>query len=68
MGGIKLKINFLMATSTMITLPVDAVEVLLAHVGTLFTDLWALIALAIGIPLAFYIIGKVVSLVRGRTR
>ncbi len=57
-----------MSTSTMITLPVDAVDVLLAHVGVLFTDLWVLIALAIGIPLAFYIIGKVISLVRGRTR
>jgi len=57
-----------MSTSTMITLPVDAVDTLLAHVGVLFTDLWVLIALAIGIPLAFYIIGKVISLVRGRTR
>lgn len=57
-----------MGTSTMITLPVDAVDTLMAYVGTLFSDLWVLIALAIGIPLAFYIIGKVVSLVRGRTR
>ena len=52
----------------MITLPVDAVDTLLGHVGVLFTDLWPLIALAIGVPLAFYVIGKIVSLVRGRTR
>lgn len=52
----------------LITLPATATEDLMAYVGDMFTDLWVLIALAIGIPLAFYIIGKVVSLVRGRTR
>ena len=52
----------------MITLPVDAVDTLTGYVGTLFSDLWVLIALAIAVPLAFYIIGKVISLVRGRTR
>jgi len=52
----------------MITLPAGAVAELTAYIGTLFSDLWALVALAIGIPLAFYVIGKVISLVRGRTR
>jgi len=52
----------------MITLPAEAVSQLTAYIGTLFSDLWVLIALAIGIPLAFYVIGKVISLVRGRTR
>lgn len=35
-----------------------------AYAGNLFTDLWVVIALVIGIPLAFYVIRKVVSLVR----
>lgn len=57
-----------MATTSFLTLPTGAITDLLGYVGGLFTDLWAIIALAIGVPLAFYIIGKVVSLVRGRTR
>ena len=52
----------------MITLPTSTIDVLMEYVGTLFSDLWVLIALAIAVPLAFYIIGKVISLVRGRTR
>ncbi len=51
-----------------ITLPATSTTELLAYVSGLFTDLWPIIALAIGVPLAFYIIGKVISLVRGRTR
>jgi len=54
--------------ASIITLPEGAVATLTAYIGDMFTDLWVLIALAIGIPLAFYVIGKVVSLVRGRTR
>lgn len=46
----------------MITLPVDAVTDLTAQVSTLVTDLWVVIALIIGIPLAFYIIKKVIGL------
>jgi len=57
-----------MATTSILTLPAGAIPELLGYVGGLFTDLWTIIALAIGVPLAFYIIGKVVSLVRGRTR
>ena len=57
-----------MATTSILTLPSGAIPELLGYVGGLFTDLWTIIALAIGVPLAFYIIGKVVSLVRGRTR
>ena len=52
---------------SIISLPVDAVDVLLAHAGTLFTDLWMIVALAIGIPLAFYVIRRVIALVpKGR--
>jgi hypothetical protein len=52
------------ATATYITLPEGAVATLTAYAGALFTDLWVVIALAIGLPLAFYVIRKVVSLVR----
>ena len=41
-----------------------AVGDLTAYVGYLFTDLWVVIALVIGIPLAFYVIRKIISLVR----
>ncbi|MCJ7789655.1 MAG: hypothetical protein MUP69_05640 [Candidatus Atribacteria bacterium] len=50
--------------ATYITLPEGAVATLTGYAGTLFTDLWLVIALVIGIPLAFYVIRKVISLVR----
>jgi hypothetical protein len=53
---------------TYITVPETALTDLMASSGTLFTDLWELIAIAIGIPLAFYVIRKIVSLVRGGAR
>jgi hypothetical protein len=37
---------------------------MLAYIGSLFTDLWVLIALAVGIPLSFYIIRKVISVIK----
>jgi hypothetical protein len=45
-----------------ITLPTSAPTDLFAAVGTLTTDLWVLIAIAIGVPIAFYIIRKVIGL------
>ena len=39
---------------------------ILAFTGYLFTDLWVVIALVIGIPLAFYVIRKVIGMVRAR--
>jgi hypothetical protein len=36
---------------------------MLAYAGSLFTDLWVLIALAVGIPLAFYVIRRVIALI-----
>lgn len=52
---------------SIITLPQDAAASMLANVGTLTTDLWVVIALAIGIPLAFYVIRQVIGLVpKGR--
>jgi hypothetical protein len=53
--------------SAIITLPSGAETDMLASVGTLTTDLWVIIALAIGVPLAFYVIRQVIGLVpKGR--
>lgn len=48
----------------MITIPVGLETSLLANVGTQFADVGtlAVVALAIGIPLAFYVIKKVIGL------
>ena len=53
---------------SIITIPASATQELLAYTGELFTDTWQLVALAIGIPLAFYIISRVIGLFRSRTR
>jgi hypothetical protein len=39
---------------------------LLAYVGQLFTDVTPLVVLVIGLPLAFWAVRKVISLVRAR--
>lgn len=49
---------------SILTVPSGALAEVLAPVGTLFSDTWVLIAIAIGIPLAFYILNKVVGLLR----
>lgn len=46
----------------MITLPDGAITDITASIGTIMGDLWAVIALVIGIPLAFYVIKKLISL------
>ena len=52
---------------SIVLLPTSTPADLLASTGTLFTDLWMVIALAVGIPLAFYVIRKVIALVpKGR--
>jgi len=52
---------------TVVTLPVDATAQLLGQTGELFTDLFPIIALAIGVPLAFFIIRRAIALVpKGR--
>ena len=50
----------------MITLPVDFLTTTTAYIGTVFTDLWTLIALAIGLPLAFWVIRRIIGLIRAR--
>ena len=49
-----------------LTLPENFVADALAYVGQLFTDLTLVIILVIGLPLGFWVIRKVVSLVRAR--
>jgi len=44
----------------------DLVANATAYIGTTFTELTGLIALVIGLPLAFWAIRKVISLVRAR--
>jgi hypothetical protein len=56
--------GFAGAAGTYVDIPVTAVADLTAYAGVLFTDLWAIIGLVIGIPLAFYVIRKVIGLVR----
>lgn len=51
-------------TGTIVTLPGTAYADVVQAAGDMFTDLWVLIALAIGLPLAFYVIRRVIGLVR----
>ena len=48
----------------MVSVPTGSTATLLSYTTSLFTDLWIVIALVIGIPLAFYVIRKVVGMVR----
>jgi len=53
----------ILATSTGASL----VGSILTTVGDLFTDFWVIIAIAAGIPLAFYVIRRVIALIpKGR--
>jgi len=47
---------------TLFTLPENFLSSTTAYIGDIFTDLGVLIPLAIGIPLAFYVIKKVMTL------
>lgn len=44
------------------------ITAMLGHAGTLFTDLNVLIILLIGLPIGFWLITKVIGLVRGKAR
>jgi hypothetical protein len=44
-------------------LPNTAVADLTGNASQIMTDIWVLIALAVGIPLGFYIIRKVIGLI-----
>ena len=52
-----------------LSIPTGSSTDLFSSVGTLTNDLWVLIAIAIGVPLAFYIIKRVIGLVpKGASR
>ena len=51
---------------TMFTIPGTLVTTTLAYVGELFTDLNAIIAVVIGLPLGFWVIRKVIGMFRAR--
>ncbi|GAH91651.1 unnamed protein product [marine sediment metagenome] len=55
-----------MILGTYITIPAEFPTDLLAYAGELFTDLSLLIVLAVGLPMAFWVIRKTISLVRAR--
>lgn len=55
-----------MSLLTYITIPAEFPTDLLAYAGELFTDLQLLVILAIGLPLAFWVIRKIISIVRAR--
>jgi len=52
----------------MFTIPTDGLSDITGYLTTLVGDLWPLIALVIGVPLAFYIINKVISTVKKHTK
>lgn len=49
--------------SSILNMPISGFDDLFASAGTLFSDLWVIIAVAIGVPLAFYIINKAISMI-----
>ncbi len=51
---------------TYVALPSSAPTDLFGATGTLLTDLWPLLALCIGVPLAFWIIEIIINLIAGR--
>jgi len=51
-----------------ITLPVDFLDGMVSYVGSLFGSLSPLIMLAIGLPLGFWVIGKVISMVKTKAK
>lgn len=53
-------------TATFFSLTEGNITSMLAYVGNLFTDASLLLWVAIGVPLGFYVIRKVVSLVPKR--
>lgn len=44
-------------------IPVASTSDLFASAGTLITDLWILLAVAMGVPLGFYVIPKIIALI-----
>lgn len=51
------------AAGEIITLPSTAVADLTGNASQIMSDMWVLVAVAIGIPMGFYIIRKVIALI-----
>jgi hypothetical protein len=49
---------------TYITIPADYATSTLAYAGSMFTDLSDLVILCVGLPIAFWVIAKVIGLAR----
>jgi hypothetical protein len=54
------------STTPIISINTASSTELLAYAGQLFSDLWVLVVISIGIPLGFYIIKGAIGLVRSR--
>lgn len=52
------------SADSILTVVSGGVADIMAYSTNLFTDVWVIVALAVGLPLAFYVIRKVVALVR----
>jgi hypothetical protein len=52
--------------TSILSFDTNAVASVMTYTGTLFSDLQYIIVLVIGIPLGFWIIRKVIGLVRAR--
>lgn len=53
---------------SIITITADNLATTTAYIGELFGDVQIFVWLAIGLPLGFYVIKKVIGLVRGNMR
>jgi len=51
---------------TYITIDAGLPAAVLAYAGDMFTDLTLVVYLAVGLPMAFYVIRRVIGLVRAR--
>jgi len=51
---------------TILTVEATDITAMTAFAGELWTDLVPVIALAVGLPLAFYVIRRIIGLVRAR--
>jgi hypothetical protein len=51
---------------SILTVDTGNIDSILAYVGDVWTDFSLLIMLAIGLPLGFWVVRKVISLVRAR--
>jgi len=48
------------------TLPENALASTTAYIGSIVSDVWVFIGLAIGVPFAFYVIKKVIGILPKR--